>query len=406
MIDTLEIRADFPILQRLENGKPLIYLDSAATSQKPYAVIQAEARFYHEQNANVRRGVYLLAHEATELYEDARRTVAAFIGARPTEIVFTKSTTEALNLAAWTIGETRVGPGDRVLVTEMEHHANLLPWQEMARRKSAELSAIPITKEGHLDLAAFRKLLNKRTKVVAVAHVSNVLGTINPIPLIAEEAHKVGAVVVVDGAQSVPHMPVDVRELGCDVLAFSGHKMLGPTGIGVLWAKEELLWEWPPFLTGGEMIREVWLGRATWADPPARFEAGTPPIAQAIGLAAAVEYLEKLGMNAVQNHGRELTALALAGLEARPFVEIYGPKNAEERGALLTFNLRGLHPHDVATLLDQEGICIRAGHHCAQPLHRRLGIPASCRASFYVYNTREEVEALLAALDRVWEALR
>lgn len=406
MMDLAQIRADFPVLRRLENGKPLVYLDSASTSQKPHSVILAESRFYQEQNANVRRGVYLLAYEATELYEAARRRVAAFIGARPEETVFTRGTTEALNLAAWAVGETRVSPGDRILVTEMEHHANLIPWQELARRKRAELLAIPITEEGHLDLAAFRKMLTSRMKVVAVTHVSNVLGTVNPISDIVEEAHGVGAVVVVDAAQSAPHMSLRVTELGCDVLAFSGHKMLGPTGIGVLWAKGELLEEWPPFLTGGEMIREVWLDRATWADPPAKFEAGTPPIAQAIGLAAAVEYLEKIGMNAVQAHGRELTAQALDGLKARPYVEIYGPKKAEERGALVAFNLRGLHPHDVATLLDQEGICIRAGHHCAQPLHRRLSLAASCRASFHIYNTREEVEAFLEALDRVWEALR
>ncbi len=406
MIPVAMLRADFPIFRRLENGKPLIYLDSAATSQKPLSVLEAEARFYREKNANVRRGVYLLAHEATELYEAARKTVAALLNARPEEIVFTRSTTEALNLAAWGLGETHIARGDRILVTEMEHHANLLPWQQLARRKNAELVAAPITEHGELDLPFFRQMLNGRTKVVAVAHVSNVLGTINPIPLLAEEAHEVGAVVVVDAAQSVPHMPVDVRELGADVMAFSGHKMLGPTGIGVLWAKGELLEEWPPFLTGGEMIREVEIHRAIWADPPAKFEAGTPPIAQAIGLAAAVEYLQGLGMAKVHAHGQELTAHALEGLRARPFVEIYGPQDPRKRGALVAFNLKGLHPHDVATLLDQEGICIRAGHHCAQPLHRRLGIAASCRASFYIYNGHEEVDALLSALDRVREALR
>lgn len=406
MIDVGRIRADFPILVRKENGKPLVYLDSAATSQKPIQVIEAEAKFYREQNANIRRGIYLLAHEATELYEAARRKVAEFLGAEPWEIVFTRGTTEALNLAAWALAETRLVPGDRILITEMEHHANLLPWQEVARRKGAELGAIPVDEKGELDLSAFRRLLNGRTKVVAVAHVSNVLGTVNPIPLIAEEAHRVGAIVVVDAAQSVPHMPVDVRELGADVLAFSGHKMLGPTGIGVLWARAPLLWEWPPLFIGGEMIREVWLDRATWADPPTRFEAGTPPIAQAIALGAAVDYLTELGMAAVQAHGRALTAQALEGLLARSFVEIYGPEDPERRGALVAFNLNGIHPHDVATLLDQEGICIRAGHHCAQPLHRRLGIPASCRASFYVYNTPDEVEAFLAALDWAWENMR
>ncbi|MGQ9699746.1 MAG: aminotransferase class V-fold PLP-dependent enzyme [Candidatus Bipolaricaulaceae bacterium] len=406
MIAVEQVRADFPILQRLENGKPLIYLDSAATSQKPVQVIEAEARFYRENNANVRRGIYLLAHEATELYEKARQKLAAFIGAPPEEVVFTRGTTEGLNLVAWALGETRVSPGDRILITEMEHHANILPWQEVVRRKGAELLAIPITPEGQLDLQAFHKMLTPRTKVVAVTHVSNVLGTVNPIAEIAEEAHRVGAVVVVDAAQSVPHRPVNVGELGADVLVFSGHKMLGPTGIGVLWAKKELLWEWPPFLTGGEMIREVWLNRATWADPPAKFEAGTPPIAQAIGLAAAVEYLTKIGMQAIHAHTEELTALTLQGLLARPYVEVYGPREPRVRGALLSFNLRGLHPHDVATLLDQEGICLRAGHHCAQPLHRRLGISASCRVSFHVYNTPAEVGEFLAALDRAWEVLK
>ncbi len=406
MIEVHQIRQDFPIFSQREGPHPLVYLDSAATSQKPHQVIEAEARFYREWNANVRRGIYRLAHEATKQYEEARAKIAEFIRAKPDEVIFTRGTTEALNLAAFCLGETRVQRGDRILVTEMEHHANLLPWQVLAQRKGAELLAVGIDSQGRLDLEDFRKKLNTKTKVVALAHVSNVLGTINPVAEVAEAAHKVGAVVVVDAAQSVPHMPVSVAELGCDILAFSGHKMLGPTGIGVLWAKLPLLEEFPPFLVGGEMIREVWLERATWADPPAKFEAGTPPIAQAIGLAAAVDYLQALGMTAVWAHGRELTGLALEGLLRRDFVEVYGPKSAEERGALVAFNLRGVHPHDVATLLDQEGICIRAGHHCAQPLHRRLGIPASCRVSFYVYNTKEEVEIFLSALDRVWEAMR
>ena len=405
MINVHQVRQDFPIFHR-GDPHPLVYLDSAATSQKPIQVIEAEARFYREWNANVRRGIYHLAYEATQRYEEARARLAEFIGAKPDEVIFTRGTTEALNLAAFCLGETRVQRGDRILVTEMEHHANLLPWQLLAQRKGAELLAVGIDSQGRLDLEDFRKKLNTKTKVVALAHVSNVLGTINPVVEVAEAAHKVGAVVVVDAAQSVPHMPVKVADLGCDILAFSGHKMLGPTGIGVLWAKTALLEEFPPFLVGGEMIREVWIDRATWADPPAKFEAGTPPIAQAIGLAAAVDYLQALGMSEVWAHGRELTGLALEGLLRREFVEVYGPKSQDERGALVAFNLKGLHPHDVATLLDQEGICIRAGHHCAQPLHRRLGIPASCRASFYVYNTKEEVELFLSALDRVWEAMR
>ncbi|MBC7092594.1 SufS family cysteine desulfurase [Candidatus Bipolaricaulota bacterium] len=399
------VRADFPILRRAVGDRPLIYLDSAATSHKPEAVVEAEARFYREANANVRRGVYRLSAAATDLYEEARAKVAALIGAIPEEVIFTRGTTEALNLAAYAVGEARVGPEDEVLVTEMEHHANLIPWQEMARRRGARVRAVAVTPGGELDWDDFRQKLSPRTKAVAVAHVSNVLGTVNPIPEIAAAAHAVGAVVVVDAAQSVPHMPLRVGELGADLVAFSGHKMLGPTGIGALWGRAELLAELPPFLTGGEMIREVSLDRATWADPPAKFEAGTPPIAQAVGLGAAVDYLQGIGMDEVRRHGRELTSLALAGLLDRPYVTVYGPLDPAARGALVAFSVDGIHPHDVATLLDEEGIAIRAGHHCAQPLHRRLGVPATCRASFYVYNTGEEVAAFLAAVDRAWEAL-
>jgi cysteine desulfurase/selenocysteine lyase len=400
------IRDDFPILRRHEHGKPLVYLDSAATSMKPSAVIEAEADFYRKSYANVRRGVYELAAEATDLYEGARAKVASFIGAGPDEVVFTRGTTEALNLVAWGLGETHVDPGDEVLVTEMEHHANLLPWQEMARRQGAHLRAVTVTQDGELDRDDLRRKLSPRTKVLALAHVSNVLGTVNPVAEVAAEAHRVGARVVVDAAQSVPHLPVDVRELGADLVAFSGHKMLGPTGIGVLWGRNNLLAELPPLLTGGEMVREVWLNWATWDDPPARFEGGTPPIAQAVGLGAAVDYLRAIGMDEVRRHGEELTALALDGLLGRPHVTVYGPRDPTARGALVSFALAGIHPHDVATLLDQEGIAIRAGHHCAQPLHRRFGIPASCRASFQVYTTPDEVERFLAALDRAWEALR
>jgi len=400
-----DVRDDFPILRRTVHGRPLVYLDSAATSMKPTVVIEAEGAFYRESYANVRRGIYELGAEATERYEEARAKVAALIGARPEEVVFTRGTTEALNLAARGLGETLVGPGDEVLVTEMEHHANLLPWQEEARRHGARLSAVAVTGEGELDLEDLRRKLSPRTKVVALAHVSNVLGTVNPVAEVAREAHAVGAVVVVDAAQSVPHMPLDVRGLGADFLAFSGHKMLGPTGIGVLWGRAELLRELPPLLVGGEMVREVWLTWARWDDPPAKFEGGTPPIAQAVGLAAAVDYLRAIGMDEVRRHGEELTALALEGLLSRPYVTVYGPRSARSRGALVSFTLRGVHPHDVATLLDREGIAIRAGHHCAQPLHRRFGIPASCRASFYVYNTADEVELFLSALDRVGKAL-
>jgi len=399
------VRGDFPVLARTVNGHPLVYLDSAATAQKPIQVIEAIARFYREANANVHRGLYALSVEATELYENARKKIAALIGARPEEVIFTRGTTESLNLLAYSLGEARVREGDGILVTVMEHHANLIPWQELARRKGAALSAVRITPDGELDMDDFRRRLSARTAVVAVTHISNVLGTINPIPEISREAHRVGALVVVDAAQSIPHLPVDVRELGCDFLAFSGHKMLGPTGIGVLWGRRELLEEMPPFLTGGEMIREVWIDRATWNDLPYKFEAGTPPIAQAVGLGAAVEYLAGLGMEEVRRHEEELTGLLLEGLKAREYVEIYGPHEPQKRGGVVAFNLRGIHPHDVATLLDQEGIAIRAGHHCAQPLHRLLGVPASCRASVYVYNTPEEIELFLAALDGVWEQL-
>ncbi len=399
------VRGDFPVLARTVNGHPLVYLDSAATAQKPIQVIEAIARFYREANANVHRGLYALSVEATELYENARKKIAALIGARPEEVIFTRGTTESLNLLAYSLGEARVREGDGILVTVMEHHANLIPWQELARRKGAALSAVRITPDGELDMDDFRRRLSARTAVVAVTHISNVLGTINPIPEISREAHRVGALVVVDAAQSIPHLPVDVRELGCDFLAFSGHKMLGPTGIGVLWGRRELLEAMPPFLTGGEMIREVWIDRATWNDLPYKFEAGTPPIAQAVGLGAAVEYLAGLGMEEVRRHEEELTGLLLEGLKAREYVEIYGPHEPQKRGGVVAFNLRGIHPHDVATLLDQEGIAIRAGHHCAQPLHRLLGVPASCRASVYVYNTPEEIELFLAALDGVWEQL-
>lgn len=399
------VRGDFPVLARTVNGHPLVYLDSAATAQKPAQVIEAIARFYREANANVHRGLYALSVEATELYENARKRIAALIGARPEEVIFTRGTTESLNLLAYSLGEARVREGDGILVTVMEHHANLIPWQELARRKGAALSAVRITPDGELDMDDFRRRLSARTAVVAVTHISNVLGTINPIPEISREAHRVGALVVVDAAQSIPHLPVDVRELGCDFLAFSGHKMLGPTGIGVLWGRRELLEAMPPFLTGGEMIREVWIDRATWNDLPYKFEAGTPPIAQAVGLGAAVEYLAGLGMEEVRRHEEELTGLLLEGLKAREYVEIYGPHEPQKRGGVVAFNLRGIHPHDVATLLDQEGIAIRAGHHCAQPLHRLLGVPASCRASVYVYNTPEEIELFLAALDGVWEQL-
>ncbi len=402
MINVTEVRKDFPILERAGG---LIYLDSGATSQRPIQVVEAITGFYEEANANVHRGFYALASRATDLYEEAREKVAAFIGGAPGEVVFTRGATEALNLAAYSLGELLVGEGDEIVVTVMEHHANLIPWQQLAARKRAKLVPVGITPEGLLDLDELSGVLGPRTKIVAVTHVSNVLGTIVPVAQVAELVHRAGAVLVVDGAQSAPHLPIDVGGLGADLFAFSAHKMLGPTGIGALWAKGELLSRMPPFLTGGEMIREVWIDHATWADPPAKFEAGTPPVAQAVGFAAAVDYLQRLGMAAVREHDLALTSRALAGMRERDYLEVYGPLDPELRGGVISFNLRGAPADEVAKALDAEGIAVRAGCHCAQPLHRHLGIPSTCRASFYLYNTPEEVDAFLSALDRVAERL-
>ncbi len=405
-MDVHAVRRDFPILGRQQGDNPLVYLDSAATSHKPTAVIEAMAAFYRRSNANVHRALYELAAEATEMYEGARAKVAGLLGASAEEIVFVRGTTEALNLAAYTLGEARVQAGDSIVVTEMEHHANLVPWQQAARRQGARLQAVPITEGGELDFASYERVLSSGAKVVALTHASNLLGTINPVPELSDIAHRAGAVVVVDAAQTVPHMPVSVSELGADMLAFSGHKMLGPTGIGVLWARHELLEELPPYMTGGEMISEVHLDGATWARPPRRFEAGTPPFAQAVGLGAAVDYLSQLGLRDVRAHDVGLVQRMLEGLSCRPYISVYGPLDPSARAGLVSFNLRGVHPHDVATLLDQEGVAIRAGHHCAQPLVRRLGVAATCRASCYVYNTGGEVETLLSALDEAWRILR
>jgi len=405
-VDVQAIRRDFPILGRQQGGKPLVYLDSAATSHKPSTVIEALASFYGRSNANVHRALYELAGEATGLYEEARAKLAGLLGASADEIVFVRGTTEALNLAAYTLGEARLEAGDTVVVTEMEHHANLVPWQQAARRQKARLEAVPITEGGGLDIPSYERVLSAGAKVIALTHASNLLGTINPLPELTDIAHRAGAVVVVDAAQTVPHMPVSVHELGADMLAFSGHKMLGPTGIGVLWGRKELLEELPPFMTGGEMISEVRLDNATWAGPPRRFEAGTPPFAQAVGLGAAVDYLRGLGLADVRAHDVQLVERLLEGLGRRPYITVYGPLDPSARAGLVSFNMRGVHPHDVATLLDQEGIAIRAGHHCAQPLVRRLGVAAACRASCYVYNTADEVDTLLSALDEAWRILQ
>jgi cysteine desulfurase/selenocysteine lyase len=391
-------RADFPILRRIVNGHPLVYLDSAASSQKPAAVIEAVQRYYQTSHANVHRSIHTLGEEATDLYEGARDAVRAFIGAASREeIVFNRGTTEGINLVAQAVGRT-LAPGDEIIVTEMEHHSNLIPWQMACRDHRAVLRTIPVIGEGYLDLDAFGRLLSPRTKVVALAHVSNVLGTINPVAQVAEQAHRVGALVLADAAQAVPHLPVDVIALGADFVAFSGHKMLGPTGIGVLYGRRAVLERLEPAWGGGEMIKEVWIDHAQWNDLPWRFEPGTPPIAGAVGLHAAVEYLGKLGMSQVAAHEQALTAAALEALAAIPGVTLYGPRNPEMKGAVVAFNVQGLHPHDGAALLDQHGIAVRAGHHCAQPLMKRLGIVGTLRASFSVYNTAEDVHSLAEAV--------
>jgi cysteine desulfurase/selenocysteine lyase len=391
-------RADFPILRRIVHGHPLVFLDSAASSQKPVAVIEAIQRYYETSHANVHRSIHTLGEEATERYEAARDAVRAFIGAASREeIIFTRGTTEGINLVAQAMGRT-LGPGDEIIVTEMEHHSNLIPWQMACRDHGAVLRAIPVVGEGYLDLDAFGRLLTPRTKVVALAHVGNVLGTINPLAQVAEQAHRVGALVLADAAQSVPHLPVDVGALGVDFLAFSGHKMVGPTGIGVLYGRRAVLERLEPAWGGGEMIREVWIDHAQWNDLPWRFEPGTPPIAGAVGLHAAVEYLGKLGMSQVAAHEQALTAAALEALAPIPGVTLYGPRNPEMKGAVVAFNVEGLHPHDGAALLDQHGIAVRAGHHCAQPLMKRLGIVGTLRASFSVYNTAEDVQRLAEAV--------
>ncbi len=398
----LDVRADFPLLQRSVDGKPLVYLDSAATSQKPRTVLEALQRYYEEYNANVHRGLYRIAERATLAYEEARAKVAAFVGARPEELVFTRGTTEAINLVAYAWGDAFVRAGDEVLVTEMEHHSNLVPWQLLAQRRGARLRVLRVRPEdGTLDLDALDRLLTERTRIVAVAHQSNVVGTINPVRDICERAHAAGAVVLVDGAQSVPHMPVRVEELGCDFLAFSGHKMCGPTGIGALWGRRELLEAMPPFHGGGEMIERVELERSTYKDPPHRFEAGTPNIADAIALGVAVDYLQAVGMEGVREHEKALVRYALAQLAEVRGVRVYGPKDPELRGGALAFTLEGVHPHDVAQVLDEQGVCVRAGHHCAQPLHRVLGLAATARASVYLYNTPEDIDALVRGLERV-----
>jgi cysteine desulfurase/selenocysteine lyase len=399
--DVEAVRADFPILGRQVNGHPLVYLDSGNTSQKPQSVIEAMALHYAAHNANVARSVHALGTEATAAYEGARAKVAAFIGAAsPDEVVFTKNSTEAINLVAHSYGQ-RLRPGDEIVISEMEHHSNIVPWQLLAERTGAVLRWFGVTDQGRLDLSQLDTLVNERTKIVSYVHMSNVLGTVNPTGAITSRAHQVGAVVLLDCSQSVPHLPVDVAELGADFIAFTGHKMLGPTGIGVLWGRGELLEQLPPFLGGGSMIETVTMEKTTYAPPPARFEAGTPPIAEAVGLGAAVDYLTALGMPAVQWHEKELTAYALDALATVPGLRVFGPAVPVGRGGTLSFDLAGVHPHDVGQLLDSRGVQVRVGHHCARPLCRRYGVAAMTRASFYLYTTTAEVDALVAGLDYV-----
>ena len=399
--DVEAIRADFPILERTAGEWPLVYLDSANTSQKPRVVVEAIEDHYLSHNANVARAMHLLGAEATEAFEGARATLAQFVGAtRSDEIVFTKNASEALNLCAHTLG-SRLRPGDEIVVSVMEHHSNIVPWQLVAERTGAVLRWYDVTEEGRLDLegAVASGLLNERTKVVSIAYVSNVLGTVNPVTEIAAAAHAVGAVVVVDGSQAVPQFPVDVSTLGADLMAFTGHKMVGPTGIGVLWGRYDLLAELPPFLGGGEMIEVVKMSGSTYAAPPHRFEAGTPPIAQAVGLATAASYLSDIGMDQVAAHEQEITAYALQGLATVPGLRVIGPAQPVDRGGAVSFTLADVHPHDVGQLLDSRGIAIRGGHHCARPLHERFGVQSSSRASFYLYTTKAEIDALVEGLN-------
>jgi cysteine desulfurase/selenocysteine lyase len=394
------IRADFPILERQINGKPLVYLDSGATSQKPLAVLEAMDRYYRRSNANVHRSMHELAEEAEVLYEGGRTAIASFVGAEPAETIFVRNATEAINLVRYTWARENVARGDVVLVTEMEHHSNLVPWQLLCEEKDATIDYLSVNGDGALDLGELdEKLAGGRVRLVAFTHVSNVLGTINPVAEITRRARAAGATTVVDGAQGVPQLPVDVAELGADFYALTGHKMLGPTGIGVLYGRRELLDAMPPFLAGGSMIRQVKRERSTWADVPQKFEAGTPAIAEAAGLGAAVEYLEGLGMEAVRAHERELTGYALGRLSEVSGLRVFGPRDVSARAGLVSFTIEGVHPHDLAELCNREAVCIRAGHHCAQPLMETLGVPATARASFSVYNTKEDVDRLVDALE-------
>jgi len=406
MYDPNIIRQDFPILHQQINGKPLVYLDSGASSQKPASVIEAMNEYYRRYHSNVHRGIYQLSEKASAAYETARKKVGRFINARSwREIIFTRNATESINLVAFSWGQTNIKAGDVILTSEMEHHANLVPWQQLVARTGATLKYIPVSEQGYLDMAAFDEMLGPQVKLVAITQMSNVMGTITPIGDIVQKAHAVGALVLVDGAQAVPHMPTDVQAFDCDFLAFSGHKMLGPTGIGVLWARKEILADMPPFMTGGDMISRVTFEGSDWNELPWKFEAGTPAIAEAIGLGAAIDYLNELGMPNVRRHEIELTTYAFKRLGQVEGIRLYGPPEPTARGGAIAFSLGNIHPHDVAAVLDGEGIAVRAGHHCAMPLHDKLGLTATTRASFYVYNIPEEIDRLAEGLDKVRELL-
>ena len=406
-LDISSIKRDFPILSRkIRENNRLVYLDSGATSQKPNSVLDAERDFYTQHNAAAHRGAHQLAEEATELYEGAREKVASFIGADVDEVIFTKSATESINAIAYSMGNAQSGSrfhisrGDRIVVSEMEHHANLIPWQELARRTGAELVWFKVTDDGRLDLTNLSELINSRTKIVALTHQSNVLGTINPLEDIVKRTHEVGALFVLDACQSVPHYQVNVKSLDIDFIAFSGHKMLGPTGVGILWGRKELLDEMPPFLTGGSMIETVTMESATYLDAPKRFEAGVPNMAQAVGLGAAVDYLSAIGLDAVHSHETELTKAAISGLQTITGLTIIGPTDMTLRGGVVSFAIEGIHPHDLGQALDSYGIAVRTGHHCAWPLMRRFKTVATTRASFYLYNDLDDVNALVDGVER------
>jgi len=403
-LDTTRIRADFPILRRqVKPGVPLVYLDNAATSQKPFVVIEAMDDFYRQYNSNIHRGIHTIAEEATAKYEEARGRIAEFIGApSPKQIIFTRNATESINLVAFSWGRANLYPGDLIILTEMEHHSNLVPWQILASERDLRLEFIPVTPDGLLDLVVFKEMLELRPRLVGFTHMSNVLGTINPAKEIIRLAHQAGALTVVDGAQSVPHLPVNVQDLDADFLAFSGHKMCGPSGIGVLYGRKYLLESMPPFLGGGDMIKRVELRSFVPNEIPYKFEAGTPAIAEAIGLGSAVKYLDSIGMEKILSHEHEIVSYALERLEEVPGVSVFGPE-ADRKGAVLSFSMKGIHPHDISQILDAKGIAIRAGHHCAMPLHEKFNLPATARASFYLYNTREEVDLLVKSLYSVLE---